>query len=145
MNVPSARQIASPPRTDRSFRIEPRWTDLDAVGHVTNSVFLVYAEEARARRLGQLIPRSWPRVVVAHNAIDYHRPILQFDQLEVTTSVTTIGTSSLKTRNIIATVAGEHCASVTTVQVKLSEDRSGPHPWLPEEIRALETLLEAYE
>ena len=78
-----------------------------------------------------------------HNGIDYHRSILQFDQLEVTTSVVAIGTSSLRTRNVIAPVAGEHCATVTTVLVKLSEDRAGSRPWSREETRALETLLEA--
>ena len=35
------------------LRIEPRWTDLDPVGHVNNTVFLVYAEEARNRFLSR--------------------------------------------------------------------------------------------
>jgi acyl-CoA thioesterase FadM len=39
-----------------TLRIEPRWTDFDPLGHVNNSVFLVYAEEARARYLGAALP-----------------------------------------------------------------------------------------
>jgi Thioesterase-like superfamily len=50
------------------LRIEPRWTDLDPVGHVNNNVFLVYAEEARARFLHAALPDTWSSIVVVHNA-----------------------------------------------------------------------------
>lgn len=52
------------------LRIEPRWTDLDAQGNVNNSVFLVYAEEARGRLLRTDLAETWLKVVVVHNPID---------------------------------------------------------------------------
>ncbi|BBX17178.1 esterase [Mycolicibacterium duvalii] len=125
-----------------ALRIEPRWTDLDPVGHVNNSVFLVYAEEARARFLHTALPTSWGPIVVVHNEIDYHHPVVQTDEVEVSSAVEAIGTSSFTTINIIAT-ATHKCATVRTVQVVLREDRSRTRPWSADERTALEALLAA--
>src|SRR5277367_3655903 len=97
------------------LRIEPRWTDLDPVGHVNNSVFLVYAEEARARFLHAALPSTWSSIVVVHNAIDYHHPVEQSDHLEFSSAVDGIGKSSFTTINVVAT-ATHRCATVRTVQ-----------------------------
>jgi acyl-CoA thioester hydrolase len=127
------------------LRIEPRWTDLDPAGHVNNSVFLVYAEEARARLMRDAIPQAWNRVVVVHNAIDYHRPAELTDTLEVTSAVEKVGSSSFTTINVIRTAAGQRCATVRTVQVVLKTDRSGSRPWADDERAVLEGLLGAAE
>jgi acyl-CoA thioester hydrolase len=124
------------------LRIEPRWTDLDPVGHVNNSVFLVYAEEARARFLHIALPTSWDSIVVVHNAIDYHHPVARSDLLEVFSTVEGIGTTSLTTINVVAT-ATHRCATVRTVQVVLREDRAATRPWTVEERAALDELLAA--
>lgn len=122
------------------LRIEPRWTDLDPVGHVNNSVFLVYAEEARARFLHAALPNTWSSIVVVHNAIDYHHPVEQTDILEVSSAVDGIGKTSFTTINVVAT-ATHRCATVRTVQVVLREDRSATRPWTSDERAALEELL----
>jgi acyl-CoA thioester hydrolase len=122
------------------LRIEPRWTDLDPVGHVNNSVFLVYAEEARARFLNQALPGTIDRVVVVHSDIDYHHPVLQSDAVEVTSAVESVGNSSFTTLNIIAT-ATHKCATVRTVQVVLREDRSATRPWTDDERATLNELI----
>ena len=124
------------------LRIEPRWTDLDPVGHVNNSVFLVYAEEARARFLYTALPDTWSSIVVVHNAIDYHHPVVQSDLLEVSSAVAAIGTTSFTTINVVAT-ASHRCATVRTVQVVLREDRSATRPWTTGERATLEELLAA--
>jgi acyl-CoA thioester hydrolase len=126
------------------LRIEPRWTDLDPVGHVNNSVFLVYAEEARARFLHTALPDTWSSIVVVHNAIDYHHPVVQSDLLEVSSAVESIGNTSFTTINVVAT-ATHRCATVRTVQVVLREDRSATRPWTAGERDALEELLAAGE
>lgn len=122
------------------LRIEPRWTDLDPVGHVNNNVFMVYAEEARARFLHAALPETWSSIVVVHNAIDYHRPVVQTDVLEVSSDVEAIGNTSFTTINVIAT-ATHRCATVRTVQVVLREDRTATRPWTADERGALEELL----
>ena len=124
------------------LRIEPRWTDLDPVGHVNNSVFLVYAEEARARFLHQALPGAWNHIVVVHSDIDYHHPVLLSDSVEVTSAVESVGTSSFTTVNIIAT-ASHKCATVRTVQVVVREDRSGARPWTDDERATLNNLVVA--
>ena len=124
------------------LRIEPRWTDLDPVGHVNNNVFLVYAEEARARFLHAALPSTWGSIVVVHSAIDYHHPVLVTDVLEVSSDVEKIGTTSFTTINVIAN-AEHKCATVRTVQVVVREDRTATRPWNPDERAALEDLLAA--
>jgi acyl-CoA thioester hydrolase len=126
------------------LRIEPRWTDLDPVGHVNNTVFLVYAEEARNRFLYVALPDTWSSIVVVHNEIDYHHPVVQSDLLEVSSAVEAIGATSFTTINVIAT-ATRRCATVRTVQVVLREDRSATRPWTVGERSALEELLAARE
>jgi acyl-CoA thioester hydrolase len=122
------------------LRIEPRWTDLDPAGHVNNSVFLVYAEEARNRLLHNVVPSAWSSIVVVHNGIDYHHPVLLDDRLAVTSAIEKIGTSSFTSISVIST-ATDRCATVRTVQVVLAEDRSGARPWTAEERAALEEVL----
>lgn len=122
------------------LRIEPRWTDLDPAGHVNNSVFLVYAEEARNRLLHDVVPEAWSSIVVVHNGIDYHHPVLLDDLVEVTSAIEKIGTSSFTSVSVIST-ATHRCATVRTVQVVLAEDRAGSRPWTTEERAALEKGL----
>jgi acyl-CoA thioester hydrolase len=127
---------------DRPLRIEPRWTDLDPVGHVNNSVYLVYAEEARARFLGPALPNAWRLVVVVHNSIDYHSPVETGEVVEVTSAVEKIGTTSFVSRSVISTDDGRICATVRTVQVVLRADRSGARPWTDQERAALIGLID---
>jgi acyl-CoA thioester hydrolase len=122
------------------LQIEPRWTDLDPAGHVNNSVFLVYAEEARNRLLHAVLPAAWNSIVVVHNGIDYHHPVLLEDRLEITSAIEKIGTTSFTTINVIGT-ATQKCATVRTVQVVVTADRSGSRPWTADERAALEELL----
>jgi acyl-CoA thioester hydrolase len=111
------------------LRIEPRWTDLDPAGHVNNTVFLVYAEEARNRFLFSTLPDTCSSIVVVHNTIDYHHPVVQSDVIEVSSAIEAIGTTSFTTINVVAT-ATRRCATVRTVQVVLREDRV-PDPGQP--------------
>lgn len=122
------------------FHVEPRWTDLDPVGHVNNSVFLVYAEESRNRFLHALLPAAWSSIVVVHNGIDYHHEVRLEDRLVVSSAVEKIGRTSFTTINVIST-ASHRCATVRTVQAVLEDDRSSTRPWTAEERTALESVL----
>lgn len=126
------------------LRIEPRWTDLDPAGHVNNSVFLVYAEEVRARFLPAALPEAWDHIVVVHTEIDYHHPVLLSDSVAVTCAVESVGTSSFTTVHTVS-AASNKCATVRTVQVVLCEDRSRTRPWTDDERAALNNLVIAGE
>jgi acyl-CoA thioester hydrolase len=123
------------------LRIEPRWTDLDPAGHVTNSVFLVYAEEARDRFLKEAVPDAWRLVVVVHNAIDYHSPVLAREAVDVTSFVESLGTTSFTSIAVITTVDGRKCATVRTVQVVLHPHRRSSRPWTDAERAAITRLV----
>src|ERR1700712_4856564 len=110
------------------LRIEPRWTDLDPAGHVNNSVFLVYAEEARNRLLHNIVPEGWSSIVLVHNGIHYHHAVLLDDFVECTSAIEEIGTSSSTSISVIST-ATDRCATVRTVQVVLVANRSCSRPW----------------
>jgi acyl-CoA thioester hydrolase len=125
-----------------TLRIEPRWTDMDPAGHVNNSVYLVYAEEARARYLRAALPKAWDSLVVVNNSIDYHSPVEEDEKLDITSGVESVGTSSCKTISVISTTEGRKCATVRTVQAVLREDRKGTRPWTDAERASLEAVAE---
>ena len=120
---------------DCHFRIEPRWTDFDAVGHVNNTVYLTYAEEARSRFLRETVREAWGRLVVVHNSIDYHLPVELTDAVEVTSAVERVGVFAADQQD--SHRRRQLCAAVRTVQVVLRDDRSGSRPWTAREKAAL--------
>lgn len=76
-----------------TIRVMVRYYEMDPLGHVNNAVYLNYAEEAaieHVRQLGfgetrwQELGGAW---VVRRHEIDYHRPAVAGDELEVTTRI----------------------------------------------------------
>lgn len=58
--------------------IPVRWGDMDAAGHVNNSRFFSYFEEARVQWLNDAVDRSSFREaspVLAHTSCDFERPL----------------------------------------------------------------------
>ena len=76
-----------------------RFADIDVMGHVNNTVYLHYFEEARIAWFRELVGQEWDwhnaGVILARNEIDYVRPLLFNDQGEVEVTVREIGTKSL--------------------------------------------------
>ena len=60
----------------REQRIQTRWTDFDALSHITNAAYPVYLDEARDAYLSATVGgfSEWP-CVVAHVSIDYRQEI----------------------------------------------------------------------
>jgi acyl-CoA thioester hydrolase len=60
--------------------VHMRWMDMDAFGHVNNSAYLAYLEEARiAMFFGRYDASFAQGTVIARHEIDYLRPIV-YDQ-----------------------------------------------------------------
>ena len=77
-------------------RLQTRWVDFDALGHVTHAAYPVYLDEARDRFLGDRIGRfdDWPYVLV-HVSIDYRREIrMPAPEVVVGTRVVEVGRTS---------------------------------------------------
>lgn len=72
-------------------QIQVRFSDLDVLGHVNNSVYLSYFEQARIHYFGQMLGQNWDwienGVLLVKNTVEYHLPILLNDipQVKITT------------------------------------------------------------
>ena len=121
-------------------RIAIRWGDMDAKGHVNNTVYFRYMEQARISWLDALAPEedAWRRtgIVIVTASCHYRRPITYPGTVEVRLSVGRIGGSSVNTyyelrvdRNSVLYADGE------AVVVFVSASTQKPVR-IPEEVRA---------
>ena len=106
-------------------RIEIRWRDMDAFGHVNNAVFLTYLEECRDEVMAGALEGVGDvnDFVLARVAIDYRRPLTQDDDaVIVSCRVESIGTSSVRTTEEMRTLEGHVAATASSVMVGLRDD-----------------------
>lgn len=119
--------------------IEVRFSDLDTLKHVNNAVYLTYDEVARGhylRRAGAAIDGG--NFVMARAEVDYIRPILFAEPVEIAIRVEKVGNSSFHT--LSETWASGELAARIQVVVWLQDGKPTRIPnWLREAIRALET------
>ncbi|MFN8699272.1 MAG: acyl-CoA thioesterase [Flavobacteriales bacterium] len=80
------------------YRIDIRFADIDALGHVNNATYFTYFEQARIHFFRELIGREWnwdeTGILVAHNEIDYLRPIVFRDEVLVYIGCSHVGSKS---------------------------------------------------
>ena len=127
-------------------RIEIRWRDLDALGHVNNAVYATYLEEARDDWLTRALGPDggfWD-YVLARVAIDFRRELRQEDDaVLVRTSLVAIGRSSLTLREEIVSVAGWVSAVAEAVVVARARDTGRSRALTDAERAAFEAVLAA--
>ena len=114
-----------------------RWGDLDAFGHVNNSTYLIFAQEARY---------AWSKMiemVVARAEVDFIAPIYTGDiYIDVEIWVNKIGTSSFGVTYEMK-YENEILAVVKTVQVTVSMDTKKSRPMNDAEREFLNKYLES--
>lgn len=129
-------------------RVPVRWGDVDADGHVNNTVLLRFAEEARMQwaavlDLGRQAPDRMP--VVASVGCTFLAPVHYPATLRVRVSCPQAGRSSLHLAFALDVVdaagAAQACASACAVWVWVDKESRRPVP-MPETLR---TLCEATE
>jgi acyl-CoA thioester hydrolase len=101
-------------------RLEVRFRDCDAMGHVNNAVYFTYLEQCRLTFWRQLTGEGSPlsRVIVARAECDYRAPALFGDQLEIRLAVGDIGRSSFSLLyEIVKLETGARVAEGRTVMV----------------------------
>jgi acyl-CoA thioester hydrolase len=121
-------------------RVEIRWSDVDAVGHVNNAVYATYLEECRDEWLDRALgggETGWD-YVVARVALDYRRALrLEDEAVLVRVGLERIGTSSVTTREEI--LAGEEVAAeAEAVLVARDRDTGRSRPLTTAERDAIE-------
>jgi len=82
-------------------RIPIRWGDMDAMGHVNNTIYFRYMEQARIGWFDALVPdeQAWGStgIVIANAQCNYLRPITYPGTVEVRLYVGRLGGSSVAT------------------------------------------------
>jgi acyl-CoA thioester hydrolase len=82
-------------------RIPIRWGDMDAMGHVNNTVYFRYMEQARIGWFEALVSpeQAWKGtgIVIANASCNFKRPINYPGTVEVRLSVGPLGGSSVPT------------------------------------------------
>tara|TARA_B100000686_G_scaffold341754_1_gene419646 strand:+ start:491 stop:886 length:396 start_codon:yes stop_codon:yes gene_type:complete len=125
-------------------KIDIRWRDLDALGHVNNAVYATYLEEARDRWLMQTLEGITPitEFVLAHVSINYKSEIL-FNDLSVTVTChpLRIGNSSVTTSEIITKSDGTLAANAEAVMVARDIETGRSRPLNFNEQSALKNQL----
>lgn len=105
--------------------IETRFTDFDMMGHVNNAVYFTYMEMARTKYWQQAIKWDWKKtgVVIAKASLEYIKPVLPEDKLNMYVRTSKIGTSSFEMEYLMVKNKGaqeEICAYGKTVCVAFS-------------------------
>jgi acyl-CoA thioester hydrolase len=118
------------------IKIQLRYGDLDALGHVNNAVFLTYFELGRVELLKSVQNTFEPTnagIVIAHAEIDYRKSILFHDDPVLETRVEKIGRKSITFASILRDRNGITCAEGKVVAVYV--DQSGTPLAVPDSLR----------
>lgn len=127
-------------------RIQIRWRDMDAYGHVNNAVYLNYLEEVRDAWVHQVLASvadTWD-FVLAHVGIDYRNELKQSDEaVLVSCRLDSFGKASVRTREEIRKLDGTVAAESESVVVPRDPATGRSRPLTAQERAKLEAELEA--
>lgn len=118
-----------------TYRPEIRFADIDIMGHVNNAVYLSYFEQARMNYFHELLEGSWDwkkdGILLAHNAIDYLKPITLHDKIDIKVWCDEVGNKSFSMKySFINTESGKETTTGKSVLVSFNylEQKTVPVP-----------------
>ncbi|QLG63619.1 acyl-CoA thioesterase [Halorarum salinum] len=114
--------------------VQPRYRDLDPMGHVNNAVYATYLEHARTAFFREAVGRDLAdaNVALASLSIEFRRSIDRLGEVTVELAVVDLGTTSA-TLSYDLRLDGETAATAESVQVAL-DDEGAPTP-IPADVR----------
>src|SRR6266542_689872 len=120
-------------------RLQVRFRDCDAMGHVNHAVYFTYFEQCRLTfwREQTGAPSPHARVIIARAECDYRAPAHFGDELEIRLEVAEIGRSSFTLRYQITQVASAALVAVGSTVLVAYDYPSGKSVPLPDAARAL--------
>lgn len=124
------------------LRIATRWTDFDALGHVTHAAYPVFLDEARDAFLTAAVGpfAEWPWVV-AHVSIDYRRELRHpTREVVVQTALGEIGRTSITFDQQILGPDGERAVEARSVVVAWDDAARAPRELAAEDATRLRSL-----
>jgi acyl-CoA thioester hydrolase len=107
----------------QELQIPTRWTDFDALGHLTHAAYPVFLDEARDAFLTAAVGpfADWPNVI-AHLSVDYRREIRHpARSVVVRTRVAEVGRTSVTFEQEVLAPDGEVAATARAVVVAWDE------------------------
>ena len=120
-------------------RIPIRWGDMDAMGHVNNTVYFRYMEQARISWFAALVPESeaWKQteIVIANASCNFKRALVYPGTVEVKLFAGTPGGSSVPTFYELHLEGDRHLyadGAATVVFIDMAKQRPMR---IPEEMR----------
>lgn len=118
-----------------SCQVEVAWGEMDALGHVNNTVFFKYFENARIAYFAELDPaplgEGLLNPILASTRCDFQRPVVFPDTLTVDASVVKVGRTSFTMEYTLTSESqGEVVArgEATVVNVDPKAGKSAPIP-----------------
>jgi acyl-CoA thioester hydrolase len=118
-------------------RVEVRFRDIDAFGHVNNAVVSSYLELARVRYLVDVLdidPVGRMPLILAMIKIDYLSPIFFRDEVHIGSQVDWLGNSSIGMSHLMSAGDGRELARSSSVLVSYDYAEARPMP-VPDEWR----------
>ncbi|MCC8927146.1 MAG: acyl-CoA thioesterase [Rhodococcus sp. (in: high G+C Gram-positive bacteria)] len=112
------------------YSLQVRWSDSDRLGHVNNTRFVEYLQEARAHFITQVLMEavgSRGATVVRRLTVDFLRPI--FDEsgpLVIEVSILRIGRTSFQVKQRVLDVSGALCSEAEAVMVAFDLESQTP-------------------
>jgi acyl-CoA thioester hydrolase len=125
-------------------RIEIRWRDMDALGHVNHAVFVTYLEEVRDEWLAHFLGATGTvdDFLVGKVSIEYRSPLRQADDaVIVRLRLTGLGRATVHTFEEIHTLSGTLAARAESVLVAVDPATGRSRPLSAEELEALRPQL----
>ena len=120
-------------------RMPIRWGDMDAMGHVNNTVYFRFMEQARISWFDRLVPRgeAWKStgIVIANASCNFKRPLSYPGTVEVKVYIGPPGGSSVATFYELV-LDNEIYADGAAMVVFIDMEKQKPVR-IPENIRAL--------
>jgi len=110
-----------------NLQVSPRFGDIDALGHVNNTVLPIWFEMARKPLMRifdpELTLENFP-LIMAHNDFDYKSPIFFKFDVEIKTWISKIGTKSFTVYHEAWQVKG----NAVVVHYDFNTEKSVPIP-----------------
>jgi len=131
------------PRLLHSLRMQVRWGDMDALGHVNNAEYLRYFEQSRIEWLeghGYAVAGVGTGPVLARVSVTYLKPVVYPTEIEIRLHAGHVGNSSftLLSEIVNGRDASERFTEGEFVTVWVDYERAKSVP-IPEKIRAILT------
>ena len=130
------------PQWPITLTVQVAWAEMDAFGHVNNTVYLRWFESARImyfEKLGVATTvgsdaKAWP--LLAHSSIDYRSKVVYPDTVEISARVTKLGNTSFSMAYRATSVAQQKLVAEGEGVVVMVDPKTGIKQPLDSQLRA---------